>query len=262
MKFPELKLSIMYTGLIVCLAIAIALVQFLKDRNQETEDKARQAEIDSINKVSQFKSDEIIVLQREGLKYHEDAKKKSNELIEKQSKAILLQLKLDEYVTGGSNKPQIKIQPLPMMPFPGQENLISSSQDKYKQVSITLSNEGRVPLRNVKIIASGAMGIDLSKGPTNTNNAGPSIVELGPISLAPGQTVNVYNPKYPRYINFLKFHFNVTWENGYYTMTSEYPSNDVGEPFVGKHKLMVGNIAILDIKKFFQAPKRTKDFKL
>ena len=243
MKIFKREIS-MLSLLTVVFAFGIAIIQFFKDAEQKKEVDDRNAEINRVNDLLQAKQDKINELLGLSLK-------ESKKLNRRQAEAISLQNRLDKFVTGGGNKPIIEINSLPIMRYPGHENLPRERQEKYKPVICEIVNHGDVPLRNVSVRISGSMGFDFKK---LGDEASPDLGyrEIGPISLPVGRRVTFFKGNYATYQKYLKFAIDITWENGFYTMITE---REAEIPF-GTFKTInesysVGNKKVEDKEAFF-----------
>jgi Na+-transporting methylmalonyl-CoA/oxaloacetate decarboxylase gamma subunit len=115
-----------YSIVVVFLAIAIAVTQCIKEIKDQKETSDREAKLDSTSEELKKKSDTLAQMQKTALA-------KSEDLAEKQAKAIALQLQLNKYVTGGGNKPMVFIRPQPMYVYPGHEKRPREHQENTKR---------------------------------------------------------------------------------------------------------------------------------
>ncbi|GGB98609.1 hypothetical protein [Dyadobacter sediminis] len=252
--FEDFFMKYSYSIVVVVLAIAIAITQCVKEIKDQKETSDREAKLDSTNEELKRKSDALGQMQEKALA-------KSEDLAEKQAKAIELQLHLNRYVTGGGNKPVVFIRPLPMYVYPGHEKRPRERQEKYKPIEIFLSNNGTVPLRNVKIRISGSLGFEFNEEGNRDIAAYPNpiktktgFVEVGPMTLAKDQSELVFKGNYETWTYKVSYACDVMWENGFYTTIQTFES----EPAYGavlalkNTRIIVGNKEIPDPELFFK----------
>jgi hypothetical protein len=190
----------MYTVLTVIFAIAIAIIQFLKDRSEKVEDDIRQAKLDSVNDELRSKSNEMIGFQRKSFNdlesMQERLNKKNEDLLRSQGEIIKLQNTISEHVTGGTNYPAITLEL--------QYGILSPRIPLYAR--FYMANKTQIPFSNISVAYQSSL-----------RNAGGVVNPVSIVSLLPGLRERILSEEIPRGGNF-EYHFQIVWSTNFYEM--------------------------------------------
>lgn len=200
MSFKQTNSSYMFTVLTVLFAIAIAIIQFLKDRTEKMEDDLRQSKLDSVTRELGKKSNDMIAFQRKSFTdlqiMQEQLNQKNEDLLRTQSEIIKLQNTISEHVTGGTNYPSITLK----LVF----GILSPRRPLYAR--FYMGNNTQIPFSNISVEYRSSLG-------SEDGGANP----IAFVSFPPGLQTRILSQEIPLGGN-LEYHFRIVWSTNFYEM--------------------------------------------